>query len=353
MKILGIETSCDETAVAIVDDQKNIISNLIVSQIDLHKEFGGVVPEIAARSHAETLDILIKKSLSDSNLKFSDLDGIAATAGPGLIGGVIVGLITGKTIASIHQKPFLAINHLEAHALTIRLTHHVKFPYLLLLVSGGHCQILIVENVGKYKKIGGTIDDALGEAFDKVAQMLGLPYPGGPQIERAALKGDENKYSLPMALLNQKEHQYNFSFSGLKTAVRRLIEKISGENYQHFSSHKKLTEQEIADIAASFQKNIAKILIDRLKNSLELIAKMPTNDNLKIDNLVIAGGVAANQYLYHKIAEFSQSFNIKTVSPKIALCTDNAAMVAWAGIEKLQLGIIDEINFKPRAKWEL
>ncbi|MCE3254604.1 MAG: gcp [Rickettsiaceae bacterium] len=348
-KILGIETSCDETAVAIVDDQKNIISNLIISQIDLHKEFGGVVPEIAARNHADILDQLIKKSLQSSNLEFKDLDAIAATAGPGLIGGVIVGLMTAKTIASVYQKPFLAVNHLEAHALTIRLVSEIQFPYLLLLVSGGHCQILLVFGVGKYQKIGETIDDALGEAFDKVAQMLGLEYPGGPKIEKAAKMGDENKYQFPKPLFGIKEHNCNFSFSGLKTAVRRLIENLTGCQYDHHSSASKLSEKQVADIAASFQKTVAEILIDRLKNSLEAIKKT----EIKIDNLVIAGGVAANQYLYQKISDFGKFHSLKCVCPPISLCTDNAAMVAWTGLEKLKLGMVDDLNFKPRARWEL
>lgn len=349
MKILGIETSCDETAVAIVDDQKNILSNFTISQIDLHKEFGGVVPEIAARSHAEVLDKLIQKSLEKSNLKFSDLDAIAATAGPGLIGGVIVGLMMAKTIASVHKKPFLAINHLEAHALTARLTNQVEFPYLLLLVSGGHCQILLALGVGKYQKIGQTIDDALGEAFDKVAQMLGLPYPGGPEVERTALFGDKNKYKFPQPLISSKDNLCSFSFSGLKTAVRCLIEKITNLKYNHFFSNTKLSKQEIADICASFQKTVAEILVNRLNNSLQVIAKT----EIKIDNLVIAGGVSANQYLYQEISKFSEERAIKTISPPINLCTDNAVMVAWAGVERLKLGMVDSLNFKPQAKWEL
>ena len=349
IRVLGIETSCDETAVAIVDDQKNIISNLIISQIDLHKEFGGVVPELAARNHADVLDQLIKKSLLDSKLQFEDIDAIAATAGPGLIGGVIVGLTTAKTIASVYQKPLLAINHLEAHGLTIRLSHSIAFPYLLLLVSGGHCQIILALGVGKYQKIGETIDDALGEAFDKVAQMLGLDYPGGPKIEQLAKKGDENKYQLPKPLFGIKEHRCNFSFSGLKTAVRRLIEKLTNCPYEHLSSASKLNEQQIADVSASFQKVVSLILIDRLANSLEIIA----NTKIKIDTLVIAGGVAANQYIYQKISEFGNKNHLKTFCPQIKLCTDNAAMIAWAGIEKLRLGMVDELNFKPKAKWEM
>lgn len=349
IKVLGIETSCDETAVAIVDSNKNIISNLIVSQIDLHKEFGGVVPELAARSHLDILDQLIQKSLTKANLQFNNLDAIAATAGPGLIGGVIVGLTMAKTIASVYQKPFLAVNHLEAHALTIRLTNSVIFPYLLLLISGGHCQILLALGVGKYKKIGETIDDALGECFDKVAQMLGLQYPGGPKIEKLAKNGNENKYILPKPLFGIKKHSCNFSFSGLKTAVRRLVEKLTDCEYDHFSSASKLSEQQIADIAASFQKTVAVILTNRLHNCLELtIAK-----ELKIESLIIAGGVAANQYLYQKIAGIGYQHNLETLASPIKLCTDNGAMVAWTGIEKLKAGMIDELNFKPRAKWEI
>lgn len=349
MIVLGIETSCDETAVAIVDGQKNILSNIVVSQIDLHKEFGGVVPELAARSHADVLDKLIEKSLKESNLNFKDLDAVAVTAGPGLIGGVIVGLTMAKTIASIYRKPFLAVNHLEAHALTIRLTNEVAFPYLLLLVSGGHCQILLAKNVGDYQKIGETIDDALGEAFDKVAQMLGLDYPGGPKIEKLAKNGSINKYNFPKPLSGNAEHNCNFSFSGLKTAVRRLIEKLTGEEYNHFSSSKKLTEEQIADICASFQNIVAEILIDRLSNSLKEVEK----SGIKINDLVIAGGVAANQYLYSKISEFGKEHGLKTSAPQIKLCTDNAAMIAWAGIEKLKLGKVDNLNFQAKAKWSI
>ena len=349
MLVLGIETSCDETAVAIVDDQKNIISNLIISQIDLHREFGGVVPELAARSHADVLDSLIKKSLYDSNLQFQDLDAIAVTAGPGLIGGVIVGLTMAKTIASVYKKPFLAVNHLEAHALTIRLTNQISFPYLLLLVSGGHCQILLALGVGHYKKLGETIDDALGEAFDKVAQMLGLEYPGGPKIEELAKIGDENKYQFSKPLVGIKEHNCNFSFSGLKTAVRRLIEKLTESEYEHFSSANKLSQSQVVDICASFQKIVGEILIDRLKNSLDSIAKL----EIKIDNLVIAGGVAANQYLYQKISTFGEKYNLETLAPPIKLCTDNAVMIAHVGVEKLQLGLVDGLDFKPKARWEI
>ena len=344
-KIIGIETSCDETAIAIIDEKKNILSNLVTSQIDIHKEFGGVVPEIAARNHAITIDKLIKKSLEESKLTFQDLDAVAVTAGPGLIGGVIVGVMAGKMLSSIHKKPIIAVNHLEAHALTIRLTSNVKFPYLLLLVSGGHCQVLLTKGVGDYKKLGETIDDALGEAFDKVAQMLGLEYPGGPKIEQLAANGNENKYNFPKPLQNSKDNKHNFSFSGLKTAVRRKIEKIIGENYQK-NCHHKLSSQEKSDIAASFQKVVAENIIDRLKNILE-------DYNLNLEHLIIAGGVAANQYLFNKISNFMEKYNLTTLSPPISLCTDNGAMIAWAGMERLKLGMIDQLNFKPRARWQL
>lgn len=344
-KILGIETSCDETAVAIIDENKNILSNLIISQIDIHKEFGGVVPEIAARNHAMNIDNLIKKSLSDSKLTFNDIDAIAVTAGPGLIGGVIVGVMAAKMLASINKKPIIAVNHLEAHALTVRLVSDVEFPYLLLLVSGGHCQILLTKAVGNYQKLGETIDDALGEAFDKVAQMLGLEYPGGPKIEQLAKKGDANKYQFPKPLEKSKTHKYNFSFSGLKTAVRREVEKITGENYTK-NTYKKLSETQKCDIAASFQKIVAENINNRLKNVL-------TDHNLQIDQLVIAGGVAANKYLFGKISEFMLSKNIKTIAPPINLCTDNGAMIAWAGIEKFKLGLTNKLDFKPKARWPL
>lgn len=349
MKILGIETSCDETAVAIVDDQKNILAHVLNSQIKLHEKFGGVVPEVAARSHVEVLDDLILQTLKQANLKFTDIDGFAATSGPGLIGGVIVGMMAAKTLASIFQKPFLAINHLEAHALTARLTSDLKFPYLLLLISGGHCQILFARGVGNYEKIGETIDDALGEAFDKVAQMLGLPYPGGPAVERLAAQGDENRFKFSRPLLDSKDeaHRFAFSFSGLKTAVRREIEKLIGENFSHLTSPQKILEKDKADICASFQKIVCEIIINRLQNTLTTYDLRLTTD------LVLAGGVAANRYIFSRLQKWSESNNLNVITPPISLCTDNAAMVAWVGIEKMKLGISDQLNFKPKARWEL
>jgi N6-L-threonylcarbamoyladenine synthase len=350
MIILGIETSCDETAVAIVDDKKNILSHVINSQIAMHKEYGGVVPELAARSHVEVLDNLILDALKKANKKFEEIDAFAATSGPGLIGGVIVGMMAAKTLSSIYKKPFLAINHLEAHALTARLTSDLNFPYLLLLLSGGHCQIIIAEEIGVYKKIGGTIDDALGEAFDKVALMLGLPYPGGPAVEREALNGNEKafRFSRPLIDAKNKEHLFDFSFAGLKTAVRREIEKITGEEFSHLTSPQKINPQVRADICASFQKTVVEILIDRLENVFDY------NKNLsQIKNLVIAGGVASNRYIFNKLQIWANNYSLQIITPPLNLCTDNAAMVAWVGVEKLKLGLIDNLNFKPRSKWEL
>lgn len=349
MKVLGIETSCDETAVAIVDDCKNILSHVIHSQIDIHKEYGGVVPELAARSHVDLLDKLIIKSLKDANLTFQDIDGFAVTAGPGLIGGVIVGVMAAKTLASIYKKPFIAINHLEAHALTVRLTQEVPFPYLLLLVSGGHCQILLANDIEDYQLLGQTLDDALGECFDKVAQMLGFDYPGGPAIERAAMEGSETRFKFPHPLMdscNKKDHPYNFSFSGLKTAIRRQIEKLIKEDFSHLTSPQKIAIKDKNDIAASFQKTISDILINRLENIVK-------DHPLTTRTLVIAGGVAANRYILSKIQHWSKSHNLTTTTPPIKLCTDNAAMIAWNGIEKLQQNITHSLNLKPKARWPL
>ncbi len=350
MKILGIETSCDETAVAIVDDQKNILAHKINSQTKLHEQYGGVVPELAARGHIEVLDELILQCLDEAGLKVEEIDAIAATAGPGLIGGVIVGLMTAKAMASALQKPFIAVNHLEGHALTARLTGDVSFPYLLLLLSGGHCQILVCEGVGKYKKLGETIDDALGECFDKTAQMLGLPYPGGPEVEKLARMGDENKFRFPQPLIDsdlEKKHLCDFSFSGLKTAIRRQIEKLTGAEFSHSTSHQKLSQQQKADICASFQKTVVSILLNRLEN----VFKLPAAQNLQ--SIVIAGGVAANRHIFSQINLWAQKKSLKIITPPLNLCTDNAAMIAWVGVEKMQLGLTNSLNFKPVARFEL
>ena len=370
MKILGIETSCDETAVAIVDDKKNILAHALNSQIELHKKFGGVVPELAARGHIEILDELILQALAQANLKFEEIDGFAATSGPGLIGGVIIGLMAAKTLASVFKKPFIAVNHLEAHALTARLCGDLEFPYLLLLISGGHCQILLAKNVGDYQKLGETMDDALGEAFDKVAQMLGLSYPGGPAVEILAKKGNENRFKFSRPLIDgilNKEHLCDFSFSGLKTAVRRQIEKLIGEDFSHLTSPQKISDQDKADICASFQRVVCQIILNRLENVFLLNSssknqiKSPENSisrNLSettngIKKLVIAGGVAANRYIFSALKTWSQNHNLEVVAPPINLCTDNAAMVAWCGLERLRLGKVNHLNFKPKARWEL
>jgi N6-L-threonylcarbamoyladenine synthase len=343
MKILGIETSCDETAVAIIDDQKNLLSHVLRSQINLHKEFGGVIPELAARSHADILDSLINLTLKEANLEFKDIDAFAATSGPGLIGGVIVGMVAAKTLASVFQKPFLAINHLEGHALTARFTNNVEFPYLLLLISGGHCQIINVKDFGNYEKIGETIDDALGEAFDKVAQMLGLEYPGGPALEKLAKEGDENRFKFSKPLIHDKNHLFNFSFSGLKTAVRREIEKLINEDFSHLTSPQKISQKDKADIAASFQKIVCEIIINRLENVLV---------EAKSDKIVIAGGVAANRYIFANLQNWAKDRSLEVIAPPIKFCTDNAAMIAWVGVEKMRAHRIDSLEFKPKARWD-
>jgi N6-L-threonylcarbamoyladenine synthase len=337
--VIGIETSCDETAVAIVNDKKEILSHIILTQFDKHRLFGGVVPEIAARNHIDCLEEIVKESLKQASLKIAQLDAIAATAGPGLIGGVLVGTMLAKGLAITSGKPFIAINHLEGHALTVRMVSDVKFPYLLLLVSGGHCQILEVNGVGQYRIIGQTVDDAVGEAFDKSAKLLGLEYPGGPEIERMALNGDAEKFQLPKPML--RKSKYDFSFSGLKTAVRNLIDSQKNNGI--------ITDQIKSDICASLQKTIAEILINRLSNAAEFYMK--NNNHNKIS--VIAGGVAANRYLNSNICNALKPIGFEVISPPINLCTDNGAMIAWAGVERLRLGLIDDISFMPRSRWSL
>ncbi len=351
MKILGIETSCDETAVAIVDDGKNILAQVLNSQIAIHQKYGGVVPEVAARGHVEILDQLILQALEKAKLDFKDIDAFAATAGPGLIGGVIVGLMAAKTLAAVYQKPLIAVNHLEGHALTARLTNDIEFPFLLLLLSGGHCQILLAGGVADYKKLGETIDDALGEAFDKVAQMLGLPYPGGPEVEKLAVLGDEKRFKFSRPLLGNKDQLHNFSFSGLKTAVRREIEKLTAEEFSHFTTPQKISNQDRMDICASFQHVVAEIIIDRLEN-LKKDAVFAFELS-KVSNIVIAGGVAANRYIFSKLQSWAQKHGLEVVTPPLKLCTDNAVMIAWAGVERMKLGLTDKMDFKPKARWPL
>ncbi len=340
MRVLGIETTCDETAVSVVESDRDgegrILSNEILSQIKAHQAYGGVVPEIAARAHIEVIDILVKQALLTAGMKLSDMDGIAAAAGPGLIGGVMVGLTTGKALSLVAQKPFLAVNHLEAHALSPRLTDGVDFPFLLLLASGGHSQLLFVRGVGDYVRLGSTIDDAIGEAFDKVAKMLGLPYPGGPVVERLALEGNPEQFAFPRPMQGRKEP--DFSLSGLKTAVRIEAEKIAP-----------LTVTDIKNICASFQAAIVDVVADRTKMALKVARATYTEPKA----IVIAGGVAANLAMRRALQRLASDNGLPLVAPPVALCTDNGAMIAWAGIERLRLGLIDGLDFAPRARWAL
>jgi N6-L-threonylcarbamoyladenine synthase len=340
MMILGIETTCDETAAALVertaDGRGRILSNIVLSQVAEHAEFGGVVPEIAARAHVEALDRIIAKTMADAEVSLAALDGVAAAAGPGLIGGVIVGLTTAKAIALVNGKPLIAVNHLEAHALTARLTDATPFPYCLFLASGGHTQILGVRGVGDYVRLGGTVDDAIGEAFDKTAKLLGLGYPGGPLVEKEALSGDAGRFSLPRPMSGRRDA--DFSLSGLKTALRLEAEKVAP-----------LSDQDVADLCASFQQAVVDVVLDRLRLGLRMFRERfgpPTA-------LVCAGGVAANQAVRKALHRAAFEVGTQLVAPPPALCTDNGAMIAWAGAERLALGLTDPLNSAPRARWPL
>ena len=336
MLVLGIETSCDETAAAIVDGTGKIHADIVLSQLDDHAPYGGVVPEIAARAHVDHLDGIIGRAMAETGLGYRDLDGIAATAGPGLIGGVMVGLMTGQAIAAATGSPFVAVNHLEGHALTARLTDGAEFPFLLLLISGGHCQLLEVRGVGAYRRLGTTIDDAIGEAFDKTAKLLNLGYPGGPALEAAAAKGDAKAVTLPRHLAGTDT--CDFSFSGLKTAVL------------HAANHAKpLDDARRADIAASFQAAVADVLADRVARAMQRYAARHPDAR----RLVVAGGVAANRTLRARLAEVAAVHHFALMVPPARLCTDNGVMIAWAGIERLRLGLIDSLGTAPRARWPL
>jgi len=340
MIILGIETTCDETAAAVVErndaGEGRILSNIVLSQISEHAAFGGVVPEIAARAHVEILDAVVAKAMNEAQLSFEAIDGIAAAAGPGLIGGVIVGLTTAKGIALVHNKPLIAVNHLEAHALTARLTDAAAFPYCLFLASGGHTQILGVRGVGDYLRIGGTVDDAIGEAFDKTAKLLGLGYPGGPLVEKEAARGDPERFTLPRPMAGR--HDANFSLSGLKTALRLEAEKVAP-----------LSDVDVADLCASFQQAVGEVVMDRLRSGLRVFREeigTPTA-------LVCAGGVAANQAIRGALQDVADRAQTLLIMPPPALCTDNGAMIAWAGAERLALGLTDSLAMAPRARWPL
>ena len=337
--ILGIESSCDETAVSIITENKRgiptILSSIISSQIDIHKEFGGVVPELAARSHIEKIDLITKKAIDESGVKLEDVDAIAATAGPGLIVCLSVGLSFGKAIASSLNKPFIAVNHLEGHALSPRLNSKLDYPYLLLLISGGHTQFLSVHGLGKYKRLGTTIDDAVGETFDKTAKMLGIEFPGGPQIEEYAKKGNPDKYELPKPIFHKGG--CNLSFAGLKTAVLRIVKQIK-------------TNQEKYDLAASFQKTIEEILYKKSKVAF----KEFKNINGDRDNtFVVAGGVAANKKIREVLAKLCEEENFKGIFPPINLCGDNAAMIAMIGLEKFKIKKFDNLDYPAKPRWAL
>ncbi len=340
MIVLGIETTCDETAAAVVerfeDGRGKILSNIILSQVSEHAAFGGVVPEIAARAHVEALDLIIARAMNEAGRSYDDLDGIAAAAGPGLIGGVIVGLTTAKAIALVKNKPLIAINHLEAHALTARLTDATPFPYCLFLASGGHTQVVAVRGIGDYVRLGTTMDDAIGEAFDKTAKLLGLGYPGGPQVEKEAMRGNATRFALPRPMHGRKDA--DFSLSGLKTALRLEAEKIAP-----------LSDQDVADLCASFQQAVVDVVLDRLRAGLRMFrAKYGAPSAL-----VAAGGVAANQAIRKVLNRLAFEVGTVLVAPPLELCTDNGAMIAWAGCERLALGLTDTLEVAPRARWPL
>ena len=337
--ILGIESSCDETAVALIEENSSgvpsILSNIVSSQVVIHKEFGGVVPELAARSHIEKIDLIAKKAIKESGKKLEDIDAIAATAGPGLIVCLSVGLNFGKAVASFLGKPFIAVNHLEGHALSPKLVTKLNYPYLLLLISGGHSQYLSVQGLGKYKRLGTTIDDALGEAFDKTAKLIGIEFPGGPLLEKFAEKGDPEKFQLPKPIINKGG--CNLSFAGLKTAVLKISKKIK-------------TDQDKYDLAASFQKTIEEILYKKTKVAFNEFRKLYKNKN---NTFVVAGGVAANKKVRKVLIELSLKENFDPIFPPLDLCGDNAAMIAMVGLEKFKIKKYDRFDHPAKPRWPL
>ena len=336
--IIGIETSCDETAISILrDNGKNrpkILSNVVSSQFEIHKKFGGVVPDLAARAHLDKIDIMTRKALKISKISLKNIDAVAATAGPGLVVCLSVGLNFAKALSLSLKKPLIAVNHLEGHALSPKLNFNIKYPYLLFLISGGHTQYLTVRNLGNYKRLGTTIDDALGEAFDKTAKLLELGYPGGPLIEKLAKKGDENRFELPKPILNRGGS--NLSFAGLKTAILRLKKFIK-------------TEKDKNDLAASFQKTVMKIVYKKTKNAIIQHLELYPNNN----TLVVAGGVAANKQIRNTLTKVCHEENFKIYFPDLDLCTDNAAMIALAGLERYKKRKFDKYSFKVNPRWQL
>ena len=337
--ILGIESSCDETAASLITENEEgfpvVLSNIVSSQVDVHKEFGGVVPELAARSHIEKIDLIAKKAIDKSKIKLTDISAVAATAGPGLIVCLTVGLSFGKAIALSLKKPFIAVNHLEGHALSPKLNSKINYPYLLLLISGGHSQFLSVQGLGKYKRLGTTIDDALGEAFDKTAKLIGIEFPGGPKIEEFAKLGDKNFYTLPKPIINRGG--CNLSFAGLKTAVLKISKKIK-------------SNQEKYNLAASFQNTIEEILCEKSKVAFKEFKK---NNKSKKNTFVIAGGVASNKSIRKKLIALSLKEGFDPIFPPINLCSDNAAMIAMVGLEKYKLGITSQFDFPAKPRWPL
>ena len=337
---LGIETSCDETAAAVIRENDegtaDILSNVASSQIEEHKKFGGVVPELAARAHLENIEYIIDTALKQSGTAINEIDGVATTAGPGLIVCLTVGLNIGKSIAAFSNKPLIGVNHLEGHALSPGLNEKIKFPYLLLLISGGHSQYLIVKDINEYEQLGTTIDDALGEAFDKTAKMLDLGYPGGPNVEKFSKEGDENFYKLPEPIINKAG--CNLSFAGLKTAVLRESKKINGDVKLKYN------------LAASFQKTIKKILYKKTKIAVEMFKEKTKKENFQ---LIVAGGVAANKTIRENLTQLSNEMNFEIIYPDLKFCGDNASMIAWAGIQRFKKDLIDDLNITAKSRWPL
>lgn len=334
-RVLGIESSCDETGIAVVDENGNILANILYSQIEQHKQYGGVVPELASRAHLEIIHILIKDLVTKHKIDLNTIDAFCATSGPGLMGGLLIGMLVAKTLAMIYKKPFIAINHLQAHCLMPTIGKPIQYPHLLLLVSGGHSQFLICKNINDYIVLGDTLDDAMGEAFDKSARLLGLGYPGGAEIEKLAKEGNAYAFDFPKPLYYQKN--CNFSFSGLKTAVKQVVENVE------------LNKQNIADICASLQRVIVEIVINRTENAIKMFEK----DYGKLQDLVISGGVSANLSIQKGLQNCLDQHNINLLVAPLQYCTDNGAMIAWCGMLRYKLGLFNNLDFQAKSRWSL